>query len=84
LLGGRSGRRAKAAIGEEALRLRNLKKVAASGNWTDAGAEAAGDREILKNVWGVSCGGAHSQARKREMVTQGYTAILVAATLAVS
>jgi hypothetical protein len=39
--------------------------------------------EILKNVvGGVSCGAVHSQAR--EMMTQGYTATLVAATLAIS
>jgi len=40
---------------------------------------------VFEAVWtciAVSCGQAHSQAR--EMVTQGYTATLVAATLAIS
>jgi putative transposase len=49
---------------------------------TNAGAEVAGDRNPKKRRGGVSCGAAHSQAR--EMVTQGYTATLVAATLAIS
>ena len=41
-----------------------------------------GDRILKKRRGGVSCGAVHSQAR--EMVTQGYTATLVAATLAIS
>ena len=38
--------------------------------------------EILKNVLGVSCGMAHSQAR--ELGRQGYTATLVSHTLKIS
>jgi len=49
---------------------------------TSVGAEVAGDRNPKKRRGGVSCGAVHSQAR--EMVTQGYTATLVAATLAIS
>src|SRR6266478_2596150 len=49
---------------------------------TNAGAEVAGDRNPKKRRGGVSCGAVHSQAR--EMVTEGYTATLVAATLAIS
>ncbi len=49
---------------------------------TIAGARSAGDRNLKKRRGGVSCGAVHSQAR--EMLTQGYTATLVAATLAIS
>src|SRR5438094_5534841 len=49
---------------------------------TNAGAEVVGDRNPKKRRGGVSCGAVHSQAR--EIVTQGYTATLVAATLAIS
>src|SRR6185437_9056488 len=45
-------------------------------------AEVVGDRNPKKRRGGVSCGAVHAQAR--ELVTQGYTATLVAATLAIS
>src|SRR5260370_24672803 len=49
---------------------------------TNAGAEVAGDRNPKKRRGGGSCGAVHSQAR--EMMTEGYTATLVATTLAIS
>jgi len=49
---------------------------------TNAGAKVTGDRNPKKRRGGVSCGAVHSQAR--EMVTEGYAATLVAATLAIS
>jgi transposase len=70
-LGGRS---AAAAETEKDHRIRQLER--------NAGAEIAGDRNSKKRREGVSCGAVHSQAR--EMVRQGYTATLVAATLAIS
>ena len=47
-----------------------------------AGTEVTGNRNPKKRRGGVSCGAVHSQAR--EMVDEGYTATLVAATLAIS
>jgi hypothetical protein len=48
---------------------------------TNAGPEVSGDRNPKKRRGGVSCDEVHSQAR--EMVTRGYTATLLAATLAI-
>src|SRR6266403_1735941 len=70
-LGGRS---AAAAETEKDHRIRQLERTLGRKSL---------EIEILKNVvGGVSCGAVHSQAR--EMVTQGYTATLVVATLAIS
>ena len=70
-LGGRS---AAAAETEKDHRIRQLERTLGQKSL---------EIEILKNVvGGVSCGAVHSQAR--EMVSEGYTATLVAATLAIS
>ena len=70
------------AWGEERCRSRNGKGRSHPTAGTNAGTEVAGDRNPKKRRGGVSCGAVHSQAR--EMVTRGYTATLVAATLAIS
>ena len=70
-LGGRS---AAAAETEKDQRIRQLERT--------VGAEVAGDRNPKKRRGGVSCSAVHSQAR--ELVTEGYTATLVAATLTIS
>src|SRR6266481_1637484 len=74
---------AKAALGgEKRCRGGNREGPSHPAVGTNAGAEVAGDRNPKKRRGGVSCGAVHSQAR--EMVTQGYTATLVAVTLAIS
>src|SRR5712671_1607530 len=70
------------AWGEKRCRGGNRKGPSHPAVGTDAGAEVVGDRNLKKRRGGVSCGAVHSQAR--EMMTQGYTATLVAATLAIS
>jgi transposase-like protein len=72
---------AKAALGGEAMPRPKPRRTGASGTGTNAGAEVAGDRNPKKRREGVICSKVHSQARK--MVTRGYTATLVAATLEV-
>ena len=70
-------------LGGEALPPRKLREGPSySAVGTHAGTEVSRDRNPKKRRGGVSCGAVHSQAR--EMVTQGYTATLVAATLAIS
>ncbi len=69
-LGGRS---AAAAETEKDHRIRQLERTLGRKSL---------EIEILKNVGGVSCGAVHSQAR--ELVSEGYTATLVAATLTIS
>src|SRR5207253_5748043 len=69
-------------LGEKRCRGGNREGSSHPAVGTNAGAEVAGDRNPKKRRGGVSCGAVHSQAR--EMVTQGYTATLVAATLAIS
>ena len=80
---GRSRGRSKgSAWGEKRCRGRNREGPSHPATGTNAGAEVAGDRNPKKRRGGVSCGAVHSQAR--EMVAQGYTATLVAATLTIS
>jgi transposase-like protein len=73
---------AKAALGGKRGRRGNREGPSHPAVGTNAGAEVAGDRNPKKRRGGVSCGAVHSKAR--EMMTQGYTATLVAATLAIS
>src|ERR1700728_2289335 len=82
LEGGRGTGRKGSAGGEKRCRRRNRERSSHPAVGTNAGAEGAGDRNPKKRRGGVSCGAVHSQAR--EMVRQGYTATLVAATLAIS
>ena len=70
------------AWGRSAAAARNREGPSHPAVGTDAGTEGAGDRNPKKRRGGVSCSAVHSQAR--EMVTQGYTATLVATTLAIS
>src|SRR5208282_3574043 len=80
---GRSGAGSEgSAWGEKRCRGRNREGPSHPAVRTNAGTEGAGDRNPKKRRGGVSCGDVHSQAR--EMVTEGYTATLVAATLAIS
>jgi hypothetical protein len=65
-------------LGGESLPGRKPRRIAASGNWNGAGAGIAGDRDPKKRRGGVICGEVHSLAPR------GYTARLVAATLAIS
>ncbi len=69
-------------LGEERFRGGNEERPAHPATGTNTGAEVLGDRNPKKRRGGVSCGAAHSQAR--ELVTTGYAATLVAATLALS
>jgi hypothetical protein len=76
---------AKAALGgggEKRCRGRNREGPSHPAVGENAGAEVAGDRNPKKRRGGVSCGAVHSQAR--EMMTQGYAATWIAATLAIS
>ncbi len=74
---------AKAALGgEERCRGRDRKGPPHPAAGTDTGAEFAGDRDPKKRRGGASCGEVHHQAR--ELAAVGYTATLVAATLAIS
>ena len=68
---------AKAALGEKRCRGGNRERPSHPAVGTNAGTKGPGDRNPKKRRGGVSCGAVHSQAR--EMVTQGYTATLVAA-----
>src|SRR5208337_182103 len=70
------------AWGEKRCRRGNRERPSHPAVGTNTGAKGAGDRNPKKRRGGVSCGAVHSQAR--EMVTQGFTATLVAATLAIS
>src|SRR5208282_4652644 len=70
------------AWGEKRCRSRNREGPSHPAAGTNAGTEVPGDRNPKKRRGGVSCGAVHSQAR--EMVAGGYTAMLVAATLAIS
>src|SRR5260370_5514828 len=69
-------------LGEKRCRRGNREGPSHPPVGTNAGAEVTGDRNPKKRRGGVSCGAVHSQAR--EMMTEGYTATLVAATLAIS
>ena len=69
-------------LGEKRCRGRNRKGPSHPAVGENAGAEVSGDRNPKKRRGGVSCGAVHSLAR--EMVSEGYTATLVAATLAIS
>src|ERR1700733_13876015 len=75
-------RKPRRRLGEKCCRGRNRERSPRPAVGKNAGAEVAGDRKSKKRRGGVSCGRVDSQAR--ELVTQGYTATLVAATLAIS
>src|SRR5260370_7572597 len=69
-------------LGEKRCRRGNREGPSHPPVGTNAGAEVTGDRNPKKRRGGVSCGAVHSQAR--EMMTEGYTATLVAPTLPIS